>query len=118
VLHCLEGFSFCVCLSCLTEWFATSGTSDKAKINHRTLWIQEVCKECFFGGVAITLFRYWYFQANSAKMSFFKFMNQTRQALEMKMENPVSGNTSVMRPVMQPQVGSQVSDYYTNHLKQ
>ncbi|NXW53768.1 NCOA3 protein, partial [Eurystomus gularis] len=36
-----------------------------------------------------------------------QFMNQTRQALEMKMENPVSGNTSVMRPVMQPQVGSQ-----------
>ncbi|XP_009325006.1 PREDICTED: nuclear receptor coactivator 3 [Pygoscelis adeliae] len=36
-----------------------------------------------------------------------QFMNQTRQALEMKMENPVSGNASVMRPVMQPQVGSQ-----------
>ncbi|XP_059683360.1 nuclear receptor coactivator 3 [Gavia stellata] len=36
-----------------------------------------------------------------------QFMNQTRQALEMKVENPVSGNTSVMRPVMQPQVGSQ-----------
>ncbi|KGL85876.1 Nuclear receptor coactivator 3, partial [Charadrius vociferus] len=36
-----------------------------------------------------------------------QFMNQTRQALEMKMENPVSGSTSVMRPVMQPQVGSQ-----------
>ncbi|GAB0197288.1 nuclear receptor coactivator 3 [Grus japonensis] len=36
-----------------------------------------------------------------------QFMNQTRQVLEMKMENPVSGNTSVMRPVMQPQVGSQ-----------
>lgn len=63
----------------------------------------------FFGDVAILLFRYWYFQANSGKMSFSKFMNQTRQALEMKMENPVSGNTSVMRPVMQPQVGSQVS---------
>uniref|UniRef100_A0A8B9ZFB0 Nuclear receptor coactivator 3 n=1 Tax=Anas platyrhynchos TaxID=8839 RepID=A0A8B9ZFB0_ANAPL len=31
-----------------------------------------------------------------------QFMNQTRQALEMKMENPGS-NTSVMRPVMQPQ---------------
>lgn len=41
-------------------------------------------------------------------------MNQTRQALEMKMENPGSGNTSVMRPVMQPQVASQVSNYYTN----
>lgn len=40
-------------------------------------------------------------------------MNQTRQALEMKMENPGS-NTSVMRPVMQPQVASQVSNYYTN----
>uniref|UniRef100_A0A8C4JWE5 Nuclear receptor coactivator n=1 Tax=Dromaius novaehollandiae TaxID=8790 RepID=A0A8C4JWE5_DRONO len=36
-----------------------------------------------------------------------QFMNQTRQALEMKMENPGSGSTSVMRPVMQPQVGSQ-----------
>ncbi|XP_009875021.1 PREDICTED: nuclear receptor coactivator 3 [Apaloderma vittatum] len=36
-----------------------------------------------------------------------QFMNQTRQAIEMKMENAVSGNTSVMRPVMQPQVGSQ-----------
>ncbi|KAK2529327.1 nuclear receptor coactivator 3 isoform X1 [Columba livia] len=36
-----------------------------------------------------------------------QFMNQTRQALEMKMENPGGGNTSVMRPVMQPQVGSQ-----------
>ncbi|KAI6074115.1 Nuclear receptor coactivator 3 isoform X1 [Aix galericulata] len=36
-----------------------------------------------------------------------QFMNQTRQALEMKMENPGSGNTSVMRPVMQPQVASQ-----------
>ncbi|NXD75296.1 NCOA3 protein, partial [Halcyon senegalensis] len=36
-----------------------------------------------------------------------QFMNQTRQVLEMKMENPVSANTSVMRPVMQPQVGSQ-----------
>ncbi|XP_035756021.1 nuclear receptor coactivator 3 isoform X3 [Egretta garzetta] len=36
-----------------------------------------------------------------------QFMNQTRQALEMKMENPVSSNASVMRPVMQPQVGSQ-----------
>ncbi|KAM6339671.1 nuclear receptor coactivator 3 isoform 9-T17 [Alca torda] len=34
-----------------------------------------------------------------------QFMNQTRQALELKMENPVSGNTSVMRPVMQPQQG-------------
>ncbi|XP_010187424.1 PREDICTED: nuclear receptor coactivator 3 [Mesitornis unicolor] len=40
-----------------------------------------------------------------------QFMNQTRQALEMKMENPVSGNTSVMRPVMQPQVGSQQQDF-------
>ncbi|NWS52243.1 NCOA3 protein, partial [Chunga burmeisteri] len=36
-----------------------------------------------------------------------QFMNQTRQALEMKMENPVSGNSAVMRPVMQPQLGSQ-----------
>ncbi|XP_064321740.1 nuclear receptor coactivator 3 isoform X5 [Phalacrocorax carbo] len=39
-----------------------------------------------------------------------QFMNQTRQALEMKMENPVTGNTSVMRPVMQPQVGSQTTE--------
>ncbi|NXS17940.1 NCOA3 protein, partial [Mystacornis crossleyi] len=36
-----------------------------------------------------------------------QFMNQTRQTLEIKMENPVSGTNSVMRPVMQPQVGSQ-----------
>lgn len=57
-----------------------------------------------------------YFQANSAKMSFSKFMNQSRQTLEIKMENPVSGTNSVMRPVMQPQVGSQVSTYYSSHL--
>ncbi|XP_077643095.1 nuclear receptor coactivator 3 isoform X4 [Lonchura striata] len=36
-----------------------------------------------------------------------QFMNQTRQTLEIKMENPVSGTNSVMRPVMQTQVGSQ-----------
>ncbi|NWW23528.1 NCOA3 protein, partial [Falcunculus frontatus] len=36
-----------------------------------------------------------------------QFMNQTRQTLEIKMENPISGTNSVMRPVMQPQVGSQ-----------
>ncbi|NWI61513.1 NCOA3 protein, partial [Calyptomena viridis] len=36
-----------------------------------------------------------------------QFLNQTRQTLEMKMESPVSGNSSAMRPVMQPQVGSQ-----------
>uniref|UniRef100_A0A8D2PF46 histone acetyltransferase n=1 Tax=Zosterops lateralis melanops TaxID=1220523 RepID=A0A8D2PF46_ZOSLA len=36
-----------------------------------------------------------------------QFMNQSRQTLEIKMENPVSGTNSVMRPVMQPQVGSQ-----------
>ncbi|NXD20833.1 NCOA3 protein, partial [Spelaeornis formosus] len=36
-----------------------------------------------------------------------QFMNQTRQTLEIKMENPVSGTNAVMRPVMQPQVGSQ-----------
>ncbi|XP_039935810.1 nuclear receptor coactivator 3 isoform X5 [Hirundo rustica] len=35
------------------------------------------------------------------------FVNQTHQMLEIKMENPVSGTNSVMRPVMQPQVGSQ-----------
>lgn len=43
-------------------------------------------------------------------------MNQTRQTLEIKMENPVSGTNSVMRPVMQPQVGSQVNNYYSSHL--
>lgn len=62
------------------------------------------------------MFRCCYFQANSAKMSFSKFMNQTRQSLEIKMENPVSGTNSVMRPVMQPQVGSQVSTYCSSHL--
>ncbi|KYO42127.1 nuclear receptor coactivator 3 isoform A [Alligator mississippiensis] len=36
-----------------------------------------------------------------------QFMNQTRQALEMKMENPGATVAPVMRPVMQPQVGSQ-----------
>ncbi|XP_042717066.1 nuclear receptor coactivator 3 isoform X8 [Chrysemys picta bellii] len=36
-----------------------------------------------------------------------QFLNQTRQALEMKMENPGTGGAPVMRPVMQPQVGSQ-----------
>nr|XP_030144432.3 nuclear receptor coactivator 3 isoform X1 [Taeniopygia guttata]XP_030144433.3 nuclear receptor coactivator 3 isoform X1 [Taeniopygia guttata]XP_030144434.3 nuclear receptor coactivator 3 isoform X1 [Taeniopygia guttata]XP_030144435.3 nuclear receptor coactivator 3 isoform X1 [Taeniopygia guttata]XP_030144437.3 nuclear receptor coactivator 3 isoform X1 [Taeniopygia guttata]XP_030144439.3 nuclear receptor coactivator 3 isoform X1 [Taeniopygia guttata]XP_041576154.1 nuclear receptor coactivat len=36
-----------------------------------------------------------------------QFMNQTRQTIEIKMENPVSGTNSVMRPVMQTQVGSQ-----------
>lgn len=49
-------------------------------------------------------------------MSFSKFMNQTRQTLEIKMENPVSGTNSVMRPVMQPQVGSQVNNYHSSHL--
>ncbi|NXQ23650.1 NCOA3 protein, partial [Alaudala cheleensis] len=36
-----------------------------------------------------------------------QFINQTRQTLEIKMENPVSSTNSVMRPVMQPQLGSQ-----------
>ncbi|XP_062361029.1 nuclear receptor coactivator 3 isoform X3 [Cinclus cinclus] len=36
-----------------------------------------------------------------------QFMNQTRQMLEIRMENPISGTSSVMRPVMQPQMGSQ-----------
>ncbi|KAM7037835.1 nuclear receptor coactivator 3 isoform 1-T5 [Acridotheres tristis] len=36
-----------------------------------------------------------------------QFLNQTRQTLEMKMENPISGSSSGIRPVMQPQVGSQ-----------
>lgn len=88
----------------------------QAKISHCTLWIQEVYKESVFAGVAITLFRSCYFQANSAKMSFSKFMNQTRQTLEIKMENPVSGTNSVMRPVMQPQVGSHVSNSDSSHL--
>lgn len=65
--------------------------------------------------VASILSRYWCFQTNTAKISFSKFMNQTRQALEMKMENAGSSNSSVMRPVMQPQVGSQVSKCYTDH---
>ncbi|KAH0619132.1 hypothetical protein JD844_018824 [Phrynosoma platyrhinos] len=36
-----------------------------------------------------------------------QFLNQTRQTLDMKMENPNPGNASVMRPVMPPQMGSQ-----------
>ncbi|KAJ7416163.1 hypothetical protein WISP_73258 [Willisornis vidua] len=44
---------------------------------------------------------------NSVMNQMSQFMNQTRQTLEMKMESPVSGNTSAMRSVMQPQVGSQ-----------
>lgn len=39
----------------------------------------------------------------------FKFLNQTRQTLDMKMENSNPGGASVMRPVMPPQMGSQVS---------
>ncbi|EMP35740.1 Nuclear receptor coactivator 3 [Chelonia mydas] len=34
------------------------------------------------------------------------------QALEMKMENPGTGGAPVMRPVMQPQVGSQISPHF------
>lgn len=37
-----------------------------------------------------------------------QFLNQSRQALEMKMENPTAGGAAVMRPMMQPQVNSQV----------
>lgn len=37
-----------------------------------------------------------------------QFLNQSRQALEMKMENPNAGGTAAMRPMMQPQVSSQV----------
>lgn len=44
-------------------------------------------------------------------------MNQTRQALEMKMENPGATVAPVMRPVMQPQVGSQVSNYHVHSSK-
>ncbi|XP_054835503.1 nuclear receptor coactivator 3 [Eublepharis macularius] len=36
-----------------------------------------------------------------------QFLNQTRPALDMKMENPNPGSPSVMRPVMPPQMGSQ-----------
>ncbi|XP_044296293.1 nuclear receptor coactivator 3 isoform X2 [Varanus komodoensis] len=36
-----------------------------------------------------------------------QFLNQTRQTLDMKMENPSPGSASVMRPVMPPQMGSQ-----------
>ncbi|KAM6147361.1 nuclear receptor coactivator 3 [Erethizon dorsatum] len=36
-----------------------------------------------------------------------QFLNQSRQALEMKIENPTGGGATVMRPVMQPQVSSQ-----------
>lgn len=115
MLHRLKGFSFCM-FELFKKQFGSSGTSDKAKISHCTLWIQEVSKESVFAGVAIILFRYCYFQANSAKISFSKFMNQTRQTLEIKMENPISGTNSVMRPVMQPQVGSQVSMYHSSHL--
>uniref|UniRef100_A0A8C2S426 Nuclear receptor coactivator n=1 Tax=Capra hircus TaxID=9925 RepID=A0A8C2S426_CAPHI len=32
-----------------------------------------------------------------------QFLNQSRQALEMKMENPTAGGAAVMRPMMQPQ---------------
>lgn len=37
-----------------------------------------------------------------------QFLNQSRQALEMKMENPTAGGAAMMRPMMQPQVNSQV----------
>lgn len=37
-----------------------------------------------------------------------QFLNQSRQALEMKMENPTAGGAAVMRPMMQPQVNPQV----------
>nr|XP_014338270.1 PREDICTED: nuclear receptor coactivator 3 [Bos mutus] len=36
-----------------------------------------------------------------------QFLNQSRQALEMKMENPTAGGATAMRPMMQPQVNSQ-----------
>ncbi|XP_060041825.1 nuclear receptor coactivator 3 isoform X3 [Erinaceus europaeus] len=37
-----------------------------------------------------------------------QFLNQSRQALEMKMESPTAGGAAVMRPMMQPQVNSQM----------
>ncbi|KAJ7332009.1 hypothetical protein JRQ81_014189 [Phrynocephalus forsythii] len=36
-----------------------------------------------------------------------QFLNQTRQTLDIKMENPNPANASMMRPVMPPQMGSQ-----------
>ncbi|XP_058541860.1 nuclear receptor coactivator 3 isoform X2 [Neofelis nebulosa] len=36
-----------------------------------------------------------------------QFLNQSRQALEMKMESPTAGGAAVMRPMMQPQVNPQ-----------
>lgn len=42
----------------------------------------------------------------------FQFLNQTRQTLDIKMENANPGGASVMRPVMPPQMGSQVSLYH------
>ncbi|KAM6163051.1 nuclear receptor coactivator 3 [Rhynchocyon petersi] len=36
-----------------------------------------------------------------------QFLNQSRQALEMKMDNPTAGGAAVMRPMMQPQVNAQ-----------
>lgn len=36
-----------------------------------------------------------------------QFLNQSRQALDMKMENPAAGGAAVMRPMVQPQVNSQ-----------
>nr|XP_035961999.1 nuclear receptor coactivator 3 isoform X8 [Halichoerus grypus] len=37
-----------------------------------------------------------------------QFLNQSRQALEMKMDSPTAGSAAVVRPMMQPQVTSQV----------
>ncbi|ELW48256.1 Nuclear receptor coactivator 3 [Tupaia chinensis] len=37
-----------------------------------------------------------------------QFLNQSRQALEVKMESPTAGGAAVMRPMMQPQVGPQM----------
>ncbi|XP_006881810.1 PREDICTED: nuclear receptor coactivator 3 [Elephantulus edwardii] len=36
-----------------------------------------------------------------------QFLNQSRQTLEMKMENPTAGGAALMRPMMQPQVNAQ-----------
>uniref|UniRef100_A0A452VJZ7 Nuclear receptor coactivator n=1 Tax=Ursus maritimus TaxID=29073 RepID=A0A452VJZ7_URSMA len=36
-----------------------------------------------------------------------QFLNQSRQALEMKMDSPTAGSAAVMRPMIQPQVTSQ-----------
>ncbi|XP_042836157.1 nuclear receptor coactivator 3 isoform X11 [Panthera tigris] len=40
-----------------------------------------------------------------------QFLNQSRQALEMKMESPTAGGAAVMRPMMQPQEFSKSGNF-------